>query len=453
MKLFFKKLFDTIKTNEKNAILVLVAITFIFRIIIALISFSEDDINSWADSGVYLWFGQQFANGDFNPDWGVKNQGLESAPIIPSLIAIFILLFDSPYWPFFFYNCLVTSIVVYVLYLLGKNIFNKYTGYLIAIWAMLYPDFFRYNIQLLKEPTVYLFFPLTVLLIILSIKYRERIIYVIMSSLSFSVLIHTDERYLFFAPLFLIPFIIIKNISIIKRIKSSLLWLIFCLIFALPMIMRNYKVYDEIVLISPQTITITNKFWKSKIEHYSLSFADQLIARQMYEHKTVDLTSYKEEHYKLRLNEAIKDKDSNLPYKYGYYEKYLMAFIHYWQPVYFSSNYIFDGFRYQKWSIRHNISSLLFYGIFLPFYFLGIAMVLRKKNNFGIFIAAIPIIHCAMHVYITLSLERYRSPINFCIVLIAIGYLISLLEKYHLINHNNIVQNNKWSLQKIYQRK
>ena len=70
-------------------------------------------------------------------------------------------------------------------------------------------------------------------------------------------------------------------------------------------------------------------------------------------------------------------------------------------------------------------------------------MVVREKNNFGIFIASIPIIHCAMHVYITLALERYRSPINFCVVLIAIAYLVSLLEKYQLKNHNNIVQNNK----------
>ena len=444
MILNIKKLIDKIHSNEKIAILLLVAITFIFRIIIALISFSEDDINSWADSREYLWFAQQFVNGNFNPHWEVENHGLEVAPFVPSLIAIFILLFDSPYWPFFLYNCLMTSIVVYVLYLLGKNIFNKYVGYLIAIWGMLYTDYFRFNIQLLKEPTVYLLLPLTVLLIILSIKYRERIIYVIMSSITFSFLIHTDERYLFITPLFLILFIIIKNISIIKRIKSSLLWLISCTILALPMIIRNYIVYDEIVLISPQTIQITNKFWKSNINYYSLSLKDQVIHKQMlHEDKTLDPAFYEENFYKFRFNEAIKDKNGKPPYRYGQYEKYLMAFIHYWQPVYFSSSYLFDGFRYQKWSIRHNISSLLFYGIFLPFYFLGIALVIRNKNNFGIFIALIPIAHCAMHVYVTLALERYRSPINFCIVLIALAYLVSQFEKYYKKSNSNFLQNSK----------
>ena len=444
MILKIKKLFDKLQSNEKIAILSLVAITFIFRIIIALISFSENDINSWADSKEYLWFAQQFVNGNFNPHWEVENHGLEVAPFVPSLIAIFIFLFDSPYWPFFVYNCIITSILVSVLYALGKHIFNSYVGYLIALWALFYTDYFRFNIQLLKEPTVYLFLPLTVLLIILSIKYRARIIYVIMSSITFSVLIHTDERYLFVAPLFLILFIITKNISLIKRIKSSLLWLICCTILALPMMIRNYIVYDEIVLISPQTIQITNKFWKSNIKHYTLSFKDQVIHKQMlHEDKTLEPDSYEENFYKLRFNEAIKDKDGKLPYRYGHYEKYLMAFIHYWQPVYFSSSYLFDGFRYQKWSIRHNISSLLFYGMFLPFYILGIVMVIRNRNNFGIFIAFIPIAHCAMHVYVTLALERYRSPINFCVVLIAIAYLVNIFEKYHLKNHTNTVENDK----------
>ena len=72
----------------------------------------------------------------------------------------------------------------------------------------------------------------------------------------------------------------------------------------------------------------------------------------LHEDKTLDPAFYEENFYKFRFNEAIKDKDGKPPYRYGHYEKYLMAFIHYWQPVYFSSSYLFDGFRYQKWSIR-----------------------------------------------------------------------------------------------------
>ena len=442
-----QKIYKSLKiilSNESWLAFTLIGITFIFRLLVAMITFSEDNINSWADSKEYLWFAQQFAKGNFNPHWEVENHGLEVAPFIPSLITIFILLFDSPLWPFFIYNCIITSILVYVLYALGKHIFNSSVGFLISIWAMFYTDYFRFNIQLLKEPTVYLFLPLTILLMVLSVKNRERILYLVMSSVTFSILIHTDVRFLFFTPLFLMLFIIVKNTSLINRMKSILIWFVLCALFASPMIIRNYKVYGEIVLISPQTIQITKKFWKSNLDYYTLSLKDQVIHKQMlHEAKTLDPAFYEEKFYKFRFNEAIKDKDGKPPYRYGHYEKYLMAFIHYWQPVYFSSSYLFDGFRYQKWSIRHNISSLLFYGIFLPFYILGIVMVIRNKNNFGIFIASIPLAHCAMHVYVTLALERYRSSINFCIVLIALAYLVSQFEKLHKKNNSNFLQNSK----------
>ena len=226
--------------------------------------------------------------------------------------------------------------------------------------------------------------------------------------------------------------------------KSILIWFVLCALFASPMIIRNYKVYGEIVLISPQTIQITKKFWKSNLDYYTLSLKDQVIHKQMYyEDKFLDPELYEEKFYNFRSNEAIKDEGGKLPYKYGYYEKYLKAFIHYWQPVYFSSSYLFDGFRYQKWSIRHNVSSLLFYGIFLPFYFLGIVMVFKEKNKLGIFLASIPIMHCAMHVYITLALERYRSPINFCIVMIALAYLVRLSERFPSKNITKFVQKSK----------
>ena len=120
-------------------------------------------------------------------------------------------------------------------------------------------------------------------------------------------------------------------------------------------------------------------------------------------------------------------------------EKYFMAFIHYWQPTFFTTNFLNDGFRYQKWSIKHNISSLLFYGIFLPFYFIGIPFLIREKNLFGIFIAGIPLFHCLMHVYVILALERYRSHINFCIILIAFWTIIQLISYYRL-NHKTISQ-------------
>ena len=74
----------------------------------------------------------------------------------------------------------------------------------------------------------------------------------------------------------------------------------------------------------------------------------------------------------------------------------------------------------------------MFYGIYLPFYFIGIYFLTKKRNLFGIYLAIIPLFHCVMHVYAILPLERYRSHINFCIILIGIWTIIYLLENYRL---------------------
>ena len=139
-----------INYNELTIFIVLIVSTFILRILVAMLTFSEYQIDSWADSREFLWFGYQFSLGNFNPHCEVEDHGLVVGPFVPLLIAIFVNIFDSPLWPFFTYNCLSTSILVYILYLIGKNIFNKRVGLLIAIWAIFYPDFYRYNIQILN---------------------------------------------------------------------------------------------------------------------------------------------------------------------------------------------------------------------------------------------------------------------------------------------------------------
>jgi hypothetical protein len=430
-----EKAIHAIQYNELKFAFSLIGICFILRIAVALLTFSEDQVGSWADSKEFLWFGEQFSLGNFNPHWDVENHGLEVGPFIPLLIAVFIKLFPSPMWPFFVYNCLVTSIIPLVLYLIGKNIFNRKVGLFSAFWSIFSTDFFRYNIQFLKEPTVYLFFPLAVLFIILSIKNKNRIIYIFGSSTAFSILMHADPRYFFIFPILLIPYLFI-NWTFFQRIKKIFLWIIICIIFSTPMLIRNYNVYGEIIFISPQTIAITNILWESNIEPYNQSFNQQRLDKAVGFFDSDKFKTAEEKYYENRLENALIESGGKgrVPYKYGNYEKYFMTFQHYWQPIFFFPNYLYYGFRYQKWSIKHNISSMMFYGIYLPFYFIGIYFLSKKRNLFGIYLAIIPLFHCVMHVYASLGLERYRSHINFCIILIAFWTIIQFFSYYRLNN-------------------
>ena len=424
-----KKFIHAIQYNELKFAISLIGICFSLRLLAAIFLFSENQIDSWADSKEYLWFGEQFALGNFNPYWDVENHGLIVGPYVPILIAFFIKLFGSPLWPFFIYNCLITSFLTYVIYLLGKNIFNRKVGLLSALWSIFYTDFFRFNIQLLKEPTIYFFLPLTILLVVLSIRNKNKIIFLFGSSTAFSISMHADPRYFFFIPVILIPYLFI-NWTLIERLKTISLWMAFCLFFSMPMLIRNYNVYGEIIFISPQTISITNKLWKSNVEPYNKSFNQRLLDSAMSNFENDNQSSAEEKYFNSRFENALKQSggEGRKPYRYGKYEKYFMAMKHYWQATYFTPNYLYRGFRYQKWSLKHNFSSLVFYGIFLPFYLFGFFLTIRNKNLIAIYIAIIPLFHSFMHTFALLPLERYRSHINFCIIIIGF-WVIDLLYK------------------------
>ena len=80
-----KKFIHAIQYNELKFAISLIGICFSLRLLAAIFLFSENQIDSWADSKEYLWFGEQFALGNFNPYWDVENHGLIVGPYVPIL--------------------------------------------------------------------------------------------------------------------------------------------------------------------------------------------------------------------------------------------------------------------------------------------------------------------------------------------------------------------------------
>lgn len=99
---------------------------------------------------------------------------------------------------------------------------------------------------------------------------------------------------------------------------------------------------------------------------------------------------------KYEQNEYFQEfvnKHNLQPRLYGKWERKARAFINFWQPMYIQPTFIVHGYRPMHWSTTHNITSLLFYGIFLPFYIIGLFILYRKKLYMPLFIGAIPVIH------------------------------------------------------------
>ena len=197
-------------------------------------------------------------------------------------------------------------------------------------------------------------------------------------------------------------------------IKPVLIWSGIIILLNIPWVIRNYKVYDQLVVISPRTTAITSYFWGEKVTH--LNFSSYENARDRNKEKFSERSATFEKSY------------SDAPRSFTRAGVKVRAFINFWQPAYFKPQYITYGFRPQKWSLQHNIASILFYGMFLPFYLAGLVIFFRKKYALGLFIAMIPLIHSLLHMYLVSPLERYRSPISFIVVVIGFWNLNLIFE-------------------------
>jgi len=401
--------------NEKRVLFFIFLVTVIFRTIFVYVTYTKTESASWVDDLYYIDASEHIADGSWDFNHG-ESDNLIVGPLLPILGALFIRLFGDIIIPFFVYNIIVTSLMVPVFYYLGKEIFNKKLGWFLAIWGVFFIEAYKYSPHILKEPTLFLFVPLTLFFIISSIKREaQRIKYLLFASLSFAFLIHTDERFFVYFPVFILFFLFIKPLTLFSFTKFASLWIVFVFLLMLPWGIRNFMVFDQVVILSPRTTAITSKLWGDNLAAVASHFSDKE-AQQ----KLIDL----------RHNRAIQfgAHYSLYPREYGKLEAQSRAFINFWQPTYFRPTFIQYGYRPMKWSLRHNVASILFYGIFLPFYIIGFFVLINLKKYLALAVAIIPIIHSFLHAYMVWPLERYRSPVTFIVVMIGIWLLNTSYE-------------------------
>lgn len=332
--------------NYKKFVYWLVFISIILKLSISLFNYYYTDI-AWDDDFEYLSMGRQIASGDWYPEIFEENVShMRVAPLIPILIATFIKIFGDPVIPFFLFNALCVSLIIIVLFRLGQEVMNQKFALILALWGFLYYDYFKYSYNLAKEPALFLLLPLIMLLLVQAIK-KLKYINVIISAVLFSVLIHIDERffpYIFYFPLI---FLFIKRKSktySISKYKYSFIttWFIVIFLLMIPWTIRNYKAFDQIVILSPRTTAVTSTLWGEQMFEMPASSNEMIGGLK------------KERAYRLGHKYGIK------PHKYKKNEARVKAFINFWQPTYFNPTFIQKGFRLRKWSLRHNMAGLIF---------------------------------------------------------------------------------------------
>jgi 4-amino-4-deoxy-L-arabinose transferase-like glycosyltransferase len=400
-----KKLSDLIAYNEKRLLIVFFTFSLLIKLIYVIIIYQKQGLSGWVDDKYYLMIGGQFATGNFSPH-PMGEQYLRVAPLIPLVVAFFYKIFGDPIIPFFAYNIILSSLLVPILYYLGKELVDNFTGWLMALWGLCNIEFFKYTPHILKEPTIYLLIPLILLLVLQQIR-KANFVNLILAAILFSILIHTDERYIVYLPVFPVILFFYKPPKSAKIMREIIIWFSVVFLLMIPWTIRNYQEYGQIVIISHRTTPFTSKLWGKDI--YGMKFVK---TKQNILH-----------------NDRLQSNDTRVinPIENNRLNLYFKTFVNIWQPTFFKTKKVRYSWwvdeRNQKWSLRHNLISFFFYGLFLPFYVIGLIISIKRKNILLLFIGLLPVIHNLLHTFMVMPEERYRYPFVFIIVMIGIWAL------------------------------
>ncbi len=408
-------------TNYPKAILFMIALAI--RMIVALNSYHNEVWISFADDLAREKYSNTIINkGLIFEVTNYKSPESVFAPGIPIVLALKTLVFGNTWLPVFILNAIIGALTCLIIYLISLQFFSINISLLAYAWAALYPNFIRYIETGGNEPWSVLLFALTFLFAVKAINSQKINYNIILYSIFFTLLFHFDERYITYSLLFSV-FLLLGQDLIRVKLKKVVLFALLTLMFSLPWLIRNYKVYNDIVLISCRTNNITDPIFNHRRE---LMFFDHTPDNKYLSPAQIDsihkglLTTFSNGKpiYKGQL-EAMKS--GNIPHSFTTSEKIFSRIYFLWVPLKFKDNYRITGYEFNpSWSLIHNLLNGLSYGLLLPFVLSGLFIILfQRRWKELILFSSILIYHTFIHVaFIPYTRDRYRHPIDFILIIL-----------------------------------
>jgi len=420
------------KISTKKLLFFIFVFSFIIRLAFGLITYKMQGTSIWCDDWDYIEYAEHILDqGIFVPD--ISNLSAHSGPGFPIVIAFMFLIFGKSYIPLVILNALVSSSLCILIFYLGKELFDKNVGLFASIWGIFYVLHIRYIPRILKEVWVAFLFALIIFIFIKITKQNKITKKFILFSLLFVFLIHMDERFFVYFIIFCLGFLLLDNHSWKIGLKKVLVFFVMVIFLMIPWLIRNYHVYGRIVILTERTAWITDKYfgYTEEADKLEKEKIDKLV---LYDKITKSLLEGKDVQYDIKYLGKLKKaiKLGYIPHRFNKYERWFAEFKEFWRPFRFKGGFVGHGYRFEgpSWSLKHNLSVGLTYGMLLPFFIIGIFFVLKNTNRYSIFVLCIIIIHTCIHVFLAHVRNRYRIPIDAFIIIIAFYGLQQLYWKY-----------------------
>lgn len=418
------------KFPARKIITLFFLLSFLVRISYGLYYYIKYGSSNFSDDWAYIKFAEEMLRqGVFVLDIsGLTQTKSGITPFYPFIIYLSFKLFGINFIPLIIINAILSSSITVLIYYIGVYSFNDTVGMLSSAWTILYINFIRWVPSLLKENLVQFLFALLIFLMIIYLLRNHGYIIITFISFVFTLLIHTDERYLIYYVMLVVVLFLTGRISIRRKIISFIYLNLLIIVFMLPWLIRNYEVYSRPVILSERTAIITDKLFGYKNENYfsqEIQLSDATLDSIVKGQPIHDMTMYN----------IIKRGISygTYPKRYTRAEKLYIDFKELWRPFRFSNMWVSEGFRPEgKWSLSHNLSLILSYGILLPFFFAGIFYSIKMKKVVWPILFSIVLLHTIIHITFILSQNRYRIPIDVVIIVTAFYGFTRIYENFKL---------------------
>ena len=338
----------------------------------------------------------------------------------------------------FILNAIASSFLSVMIFIVGKKLFNKKVGVSAGLWSTIYILFIKYCPAAGKDLWIALFL-LFVILFVIRVTYDKKWkFHIFILGFLFTYLVHIDERYFAYLPLFFISLIFL-NKNWLSGLKRGVAFLIIVLILMLPWTIRNYVVHNNLVILSLRTTRALKKFGYNDewIKSYDKDLYEHMHKVRFYltEAQIDSVIMGKKTLFDtgkpIKREQIEAMRDGILPKQFSRLENIISIGYNLWKPIDTKRDYYDGGYRYSgKWTLRHNLTVMFTYGILLPFFLLAGVLSIKRKEKINIFLFSIPIFHTLLHtLFIQNANERYRIAIDPIIIILAFYGIIEIFDK------------------------
>jgi 4-amino-4-deoxy-L-arabinose transferase-like glycosyltransferase len=421
--------------NEKLFLATLFLSALLIRLVFVLYQYENDVVDTFGDDKAYKHYGEEvLRQGIFVTD--LEALGSYAGAVGPGMgwiLGIIFLFFGNNWISVFIVNAFVGALVPVAIYFSCKHLVNKKIAAIVSCYSIFYIFFIKYTASAGKDLWMVFLLLITIYLLIKSAEKKRGTIYLFALAIVFVFLIHLDERFMVYSPLLFIVIVSRGQFPVKTRISRALLFAVLVILLMIPWSVRNYRVYERVILISIRTNPFTEKFFGYEQKKYleddyrsrwyiSPDRIDSIINGQVRTHDCgIEITP----------GQIEAMKKGKLPRDFTKAEYYRKAVFRLWQPFTPKyGTYCQEGYRFLRWSPRHNVGVILSYSwllLFLPFGF----YYLFRNNRFSFYLLlSILVLHTLLHVlFVPFIDDRYRIPVDPYIIMISFAGLVFLIGK------------------------